>query len=278
MVVPKRLFNFYINSSIHVALSVYALTYITLLEFDLPYDASALYFVFYATITGYNFVKYFGLAKFHHRRLAGWLKAIQIFSLFSFVLMCYYALQLSAELWVVVMIFAGITFFYAIPFLPKRIFVDKQQNLRSIGGLKVYIIALVWTGVTVVLPLINNGKNFDVDAFLLCVQRFLYIVLLMLPFEIRDLKFDSIKLSTIPQQIGLKRTKLMGIVLSILILLMEFLKTDVTSQSTFAVFLVLTITTILVLKATVKQGSYYSSFWVEGLPIFWLIIVLSTNY
>ena len=76
------------NSSIHVALAVYAMTWITLLSFDLAYDENALYFVFYATITAYNFVKYFGLAKFHHRRLASWLKAIQVFSAIAFILMC----------------------------------------------------------------------------------------------------------------------------------------------------------------------------------------------
>jgi len=58
----KQLFNFYINSSIHVALAVYALAYITLVEYDIEYDENVLYFVFYATITGYNFVKYFGIS------------------------------------------------------------------------------------------------------------------------------------------------------------------------------------------------------------------------
>ena len=44
----KHLFNFYLNSSIHVALSVYALTWITLIKFEIDYDKSVLYFVFYA--------------------------------------------------------------------------------------------------------------------------------------------------------------------------------------------------------------------------------------
>ena len=44
----KQVFDFYINSSIHVALAVFSLAWITLLEFDLAYDESVLYFVFYA--------------------------------------------------------------------------------------------------------------------------------------------------------------------------------------------------------------------------------------
>ena len=59
MTLLKQLFNFYINSSIHVALAVYSLTYITLVEYGIKYDEDVLYFVFYSTITGYNFVKFF---------------------------------------------------------------------------------------------------------------------------------------------------------------------------------------------------------------------------
>ena len=33
-------------------------------------------------------------------------------------------------------------------------------------------------------------------------QRFLFVVVAILPFEIRDIQYDSLKLSTIPQQIG----------------------------------------------------------------------------
>ena len=53
-------------------------------EFEIDFNISLLWFVFFASITGYNFVKFFGLAKFHHRSLATWLKLIQVISIFSF--------------------------------------------------------------------------------------------------------------------------------------------------------------------------------------------------
>ncbi|MGE5944993.1 MAG: hypothetical protein ACM31G_11705, partial [Flavobacteriales bacterium] len=157
MALFKQLFNFYINASIHVALSVLSLTWITLIEFIIPYDRDVLCFVFFSSITGYNFVKYFGIAKFHHRSLATWLKAIQVFSFFSFLMLCYFTLKLNTVSLLYILGFGLVTFFYAIPFLPKRFFIDNQYNLRSISGLKVYLIALVWSGVTVFLPLINNN-------------------------------------------------------------------------------------------------------------------------
>src|SRR5690554_4598680 len=91
----KQIFDFYIDSSIHVALAVFALSWITLLRFHIPYDSAALYFIFFASISGYNFVKYFGIARFRHRSLTNWLKCIQLFSLVCFLFMCHYALQLE---------------------------------------------------------------------------------------------------------------------------------------------------------------------------------------
>jgi len=274
MAVFKKLFDFYINSSIHVALSVYALTYITLLELSIPYNEALLYFVFYATITGYNFVKYFGLARFHHRSLANRLKIIQVFSFFCFVLMCYYGFQLPIETLLYLGVFGVITFFYAIPFLPRRFFIDKNHNFRSISGLKIYVIGFVWTGVTVFLPVLNNEMVLSLDIIISGVQRFAFVILLMLPFEIRDLKFDHLKLSTIPQKIGIKPTKILGCVLAILVFLLEFFKDEITQLGIFDLTIVLFTTTVLVLLSKINQNKYYSAFWVEGIPIYWLVLLV----
>ena len=274
----KQLFNFYINSSIHVALSVFSLSWISLIEFEISYDASVLCFIFFSSITGYNFVKYFGIAKFHHRSLATWLKAIQLFSLFSFLILCYYTFKLNTISLFYIAGFGLITFFYAIPFLPKHLFVDSQHNLRSISGLKVYLIALVWCGVTVFLPLINNDYAINSDVFVTGIQRFIFIIVLMLPFEIRDLRYDSLKLATIPQKIGVWRTKMMGMVLLICFLLLEFLKNNVSLNYLMVLFIMTVITMLFLMVSKKEQGKYFSSFFVEGLPILWLILLLLFNY
>lgn len=269
MMFLKQIFNFYINSSVHVALSVCSLTWISLLMLDLSYSGPVLYFVFYATITGYNFVKYFGIAKFHHKQLTNWLKLIQILSFICFVLMCYYAIQLEPYTHIFIGGFAIFTMLYAIPLIPK-----KNNSLRNISGLKVYIIALVWVGVTVFIPLINAGKSVNIDVVILGVQRFLFILVLMLPFEIRDLKFDNIKLSTIPQKIGVKNTKSLGLVLLIIFFLLEFFKNE-TNLKTISVLLIITVLTgLLVFFSKMEQRKYYCSFWIEGIPILWLILSL----
>jgi general stress protein CsbA len=274
MRVFKQLFDFYINASIHVALAVYALSWVTLFEFEIPYDENVLYFIFYASITGYNFVKYFGVAKFHHRSLANWLKTIQIFSFFCFLLMCYYAWQLNQSTLLCIAVFGLITFFYAIPFLPKHFFVDQQQNLRSVSGLKIYLIALVWSGVTVFLPLINNGYPINWDVIITAIQRFIFVIVLMLPFEIRDLAFDSLKLSTVPQKIGVLATKLLGMVLLTVMFFMEFLKDETATLWIVVLAVVAVVTGWFVLCSKTERNKYYTAFWVEGVPILWLALLL----
>ena len=265
----KQLFNFYLNSSIHVSLSVFSLTWITLLELDLAYNEPVLYFIFYASITGYNFVKYFGIAKFHHRQLAGWLKVIQILSFICFCLMCFYLFQLRFLTLTYVFVFGVLTFLYAIPFLLK-----KDMSLRTIGGLKVFVIALIWTGVTVIIPVVNESVSFTSDIALMGFQRFLFILVLMIPFEIRDLKFDSENLQTIPQRIGISRTKYLGIILLGAFFLLEFLKDETNSNQILILLIVCFLTAILILLSKVNQGRYYSAFWVEALPLIWLMLVI----
>ncbi|WP_290702137.1 hypothetical protein [Lacinutrix sp.] len=274
MRIIKQLFDFYLNSSIHVALAVYSLSWITLREFNILYDENILFFIFFATITGYNFVKYFGIAKFHHRSLTDALKAIQVFSLICFVLLCYYTFQLPLITLGYIAIFGLVTFLYAIPFIPKNFYLDNQQNLRAISGLKVYIIALVWAGVTVFLPLINNDFDWNVDVYITAFQRFVFVIVLMLPFEIRDLKYDSIKLATIPQRIGVKLTKIIGSLLLLFFFFVEFFKDFSTYLNNIGNLILVCLTLFFLIFANKKRNRYYSSFWVESIPIIWLLIIL----
>lgn len=276
MQVLKRIIDFYINSSIHVALAVCGLVWVTLLNFNVGADLDFVFFIFFATITGYNFVKYFGLAKFHHRILASWLKAIQIFSLLCFVGLANYTFKLKTE---TIFYFLGlglITFLYAIPFLPKKIFVE-AGNLRAIGGLKIYVIAFVWTCVTVLIPLLNENYVLDSDMVIEFVQRFLYVVIATLPFEIRDMKYDSLKLATIPQKIGIYKTKVIGVLLIVLVFLLEFFKDEFYVNKTIILSVICVLLLLFLLFSTKNQKHYYSSFWVEGIPILWAILT-TANY
>ena len=72
----KILFRFYINASIHVGIAVYAFVRIAEQYLEIATNSALNYAIFFGTITGYNFVKYAGVAKLHHRSLTNNLKMI----------------------------------------------------------------------------------------------------------------------------------------------------------------------------------------------------------
>jgi hypothetical protein len=96
----------------------------------------------------------------------------------------------------------------------------------------------------------------------------------MLPFEIRDMKYDSLKLSTIPQQIGITKTKVIGLSILAMFFFLEYLKDDIDSNAILIQLSITCITALSVLFAYKNQGKYYSSFWVESIPIIWLLLIL----
>lgn len=274
MGVLKSLLNFYINSSIHVSIAVVAFVYITCYQLDLNCDKNLLLVLFYASICGYNFVKYYELVKFHHKKLTSWLKSIQFLTLFSFIAMLYYGVNLKFNAIWVALLMGVLTFFYAIPVLPKPILIDNNKNLRQISGLKIYVIAFVWSVVTVIIPVLNSSENVDLDISITAIQRFLIVIVLMLPFEIRDLNYDTLKLSTIPQKIGIKQTKALGLILLIIVVLIEFFKDDIDTSHLWSLIVFTSLTALFTLFSRKQQSPYYSAFWVESLPFFWVIVLV----
>ena len=88
----KQLLDFYINSSIHVALSCFALVKVTYLMLNITNDNSVAFFAFFGTIVGYNFVKFDALARANKNKMRSELKAITLISFASLLLVIFYLL------------------------------------------------------------------------------------------------------------------------------------------------------------------------------------------
>lgn len=263
-----NIFNFYINSSIHVSLAVIALQVVGACSLDIIIDKNLLYFTFFATITGYNFIKYSGLAKWHHLSLTESLKTIQIFSLLSFVAMLLCMTQLKREVVVACAILGCVTGFYALPVFREK------RNLRALPGLKIYTIAMVWATVTVALPVLQMKMTLTWDMGLTWLQHFLFVVVITLPFDIRDLQYDAPGLRTIPMALGVSRAKIFGICFLVVFVLIEALKDKITSKTVLSLLVIAICSCVLLLRSKESQSRYYASFWIEGLPIFWAALLL----
>lgn len=264
----KRLFDFYLQSSIHVAFSVMALIYVTYLKLNITLNESVIYFGFFGTIVAYNFIKYDEIARVKKIKLTTNFKAIIAVSFLAGIFTLYFFLQLSLTTKIIAFATLFLTVLYTLPFFPHT------SNMRNWSGIKIYLVAITWVGVTVFLPVIDAGESFTAVVILKCFQRFILVYVLMLIFEIIDLQFDDLKLKTMPQKLGVKKTKQLNYLLILVFFVIECFKKD-----TLHHFLISTAVVLILLLftyfASSQRNKYYSSFWVESVPLFWLILLLA---
>jgi hypothetical protein len=273
MQIFKKLLDFYFNSSIHVALSVGSLVLMTQYMFHIFDDTATLYFAFFGTIVGYNFVKYDALARTQKLQMRNQLKGIAFLSFLSLTVTTYYFFQLQRVTQIIGFVFFVIILLYTLPFFPNR------KNARNWAGIKIYIVALCWVGVTLVLPIINAGIPIATDFYLKCLQRFLLIFVLILIFEIIDLLNDDPHLKTVPQQIGVKQTKILGFVLLLIFCSLEVF--NVYSNDNIKIqfidlplqMIVAVVIAIFLAFSNEFRSKYYTSFWVESIPIIWYLLL-----
>lgn len=268
MRVFKLIVDFYIKGSIHVGLSCYALVRMTQHMFHISYEDSIAHFAFFGTIVGYNFVKYDALARAKKIQMRNELKAIALFSFCCFILVGYYFFQLQRVTQIVAVVFLSITLLYTFPFFPTK------RNARNWAGVKIYIVALCWVGVTLGLPILNAEIPITADFYLKCLQRFILIFVLVLVFEIIDLANDDPHLKTVPQQIGVRRTKLLGLLLLLPFYFLEFLKSNFDKNQLVVNLLLVIMISLFLIFANDKRSKYYTSFWVESIPIVWWMLLI----
>jgi uncharacterized membrane protein len=263
----KRLFDFYLAGSLHVALAVYALVRMTQWQLGLEENQAVAWFAFFGTVAGYNFVKYDELLRI--RRSAKLkIRAYALLSLICFVgaAWCFFKFRLLTQ------VLSGavllLTALYTLPFFPNR------RNARNWAGIKIYIVALCWVGVTVLLPVVDAGHRIDADVILKSLQRFILVFVLVLIFEIVDLCRDDPHLQTVPQQIGVRRTKFAGFVLMAFWLALGFLCDREPGLRTADAFVTLVVFLFL-LFADQDRPQYYTAFWAESIPVLWYLAALA---
>lgn len=262
----KQIFDFYIQASIHVSFTALALVFMTNHMFNQRFDLEVACFTFFGTLFGYNFVKY----EVYFRQklpLRKSLSPILILSLLAFIASGFSFFKLEKQTQIAALLFLGMTLLYTIPLF------SSQTNMRNWSGIKIYIVALCWAGVTTLLPLLNAGMDFSQDLAIKFGQRFLLIIVLVLIFEIIDLKDDDPSLFTVPQRIGVRKTKWLGILLLIPFYVLEFFKTAVDDLQLMVNAILVIVTSAFLLFANENRSRYYTTFWVECIPMFWLALL-----
>ncbi|MBK1897173.1 UbiA prenyltransferase family protein [Chryseobacterium paridis] len=137
--------------------------------------------------------------------------------------------------------------------------------IRKIPLLKVFYVGLVWA-------LVNCWLTLPEFSFSIFLTSFFFITALVLPFDIRDMKSDTVK--TFPQIIGIQNTKYLAYILVFISSILASFYLD--HQYALSFFLTSIITYILIYYSENKRDDAYFSFGVEtcsALPFLFLGIM-----
>ena len=269
MLFLRNLFDVYIKTSFHVALMVLCFFEITHFQWSAASALRDRVLVFSLAFLGYNAIKYYPFPKKIMTTL-GLYKVLIPVGILGFLSSVYIFFLLSFQGQVLLFICFLFCVAYAVPIHAKF------GNLRNQYGLKIFIVAMCWTLLTAVLPLIDL-VSWNLTHYLFFLERFILVFIATLPFEIRDAAMDQKELGTIPQLIGESKTRWLGVALLFLLLGMELLIPKGANASPTAFVLMGTAYLYALFVVKKESSENITLFWVELIPaIGWLYYFIKT--
>ena len=259
----KHIFDLYLILNIHVALAVTALYMV----FNRDADITYVIFLFSSTIVSYNFIRLlsFGGNRFFIKRyytkykkpIMSFLGLILLISILAFL-----KLNLIIQLAMIPLFI--ITFLYNFDYknLPK---------FRDNGIIKILIVGFVWAGLVVLIP---HFKNINIHVLLQTLLVFFYVIMLTLGFDKRDILVDQTELKTLPQLFP-NRMIIIYLVFFLILSGLNFIIYD--NPINWLNELVIFLSTFMSFRSNTEKSFYYTAFWLEAMPIFWLFLYFINN-
>lgn len=144
----------------------------------------------------------------------------------------------------------------------------QHKRLREIGYWKIFLIAVVWSYLTMLIPLCSAGCS---DYWLLAVlfsKRALFILAITIPFDIRDRQVDSgIGLHTLPLRFGIRGAKFVAIAalaLAAAIDALLFMQQSVPWRIPLFCSITYLLSAALILLSSGKEPNYYYTALLDG--------------
>lgn len=268
----NRIVALYLNGSIHVSLAVFTLVQMTFYFCHLPFDAVVSVLAFSGTLFSYNFIKYAEVVYRHKNPFTLRLKVIIVMSIIALLVgtISFFLLNWRAQL--VTLSLLVLAVLYAIPVS------SNVSNLRNLAGLKVYIVCLCWATVTLIVPVVNAEIPISWDIGIKFTQRFILVFILIGIFEVVDLQYDDKYLKTLPQMLGITKTKWLLAFLLLPFYIIEFFKVGFQPIQAWNNLFIVLLTLFFIVYASPKRSKFFTLFWVESVPIvWWLIVVVQGN-
>ncbi len=178
-------------------------------------------------------------------------------------LFCFFQLKTITKLMVILV--SSVSLFYPI--------------LRKIPFLKIFLISFSWAFSTVALIYFENNLDFNQNYYVSIISRTCFILGITVPYDIRDIKHDRLKLNTIPLFFGVDVAKKIALTFLAIYLCIEcylYLKGFALNFiiSTSLCFLY---SFFIVKNLNKNKSDYYYSFWLESCSISLLVFLIITS-
>ncbi len=285
----KRLFrqavDFLLYSNVFIALCASSQAMITYQLLHVKAEFPVLALLFCSTIAMYNFSmlisKPENYKKSPHRRVR-WIYShyrlmitMSIIAIISLLPLC---LFLSLQGIILIGFTAFLSICYSLPLFSIN---DRRFGLRNIPGLKLFLIALIWSMSTVLFPIVEASAKLHAiiptsDVVILTGMNFLFIAAITIPFDVRDLFQDRFyNLKTLPVVFGAEKSIwLAQTFLAIhVVLLFVFSKGEVNAAN-IGLTLAALITAYTIHRSPSGKTEYYYFFFLDGTMIMQLLLVL----
>lgn len=255
----KKFQEFILFSSIFIASCAVAFCMETNILLGLPLSSFSFYcFVFGATLAQYNLhyvVKTVAIQ--NSERLAWSLRNRKIHLLLlaaGSVLIAISFFSFHLKHFIILVCLGVIAFLYSFPFLPF----GKKKRIKDYGFFKIITLAFLWTLVTVWFPV--NSMPFDTGLFLFVfVQRFVFMFVLCLLFDVRDIEIDKKEnIRTLAVALGNKNSYLLAYLSLILFVVLCVAQYFYLPHTGFLIAMLLSASaTLLILEVSKKTNSDY---------------------
>ncbi|MDX5427522.1 MAG: hypothetical protein LPK46_04855 [Bacteroidota bacterium] len=272
----RNIGRFLAYSNLWVGMNVMALTMLTFLQTGtvmIPY----LIFSFLGTFVIYNYARAFEPSEDSltvANPIRSWMvhhsTGLLVMTFLAVPVILWIVLGFSFSSWGWLVAAAVISLAYPLPIQPQ-----KRGGVRYQQGIKIFAIAFVWVIVTYILPLIESGITPDLDHALGATERFLFIIGITIPFDIRDMKDDDRELSTLPMILGVGGARFLAIAClvgaMILLSLRQWYFGAWPLGSFYAQVVALFFAIILVRGSNDQRDDLYFSFLLEGTSLIWFL-------
>lgn len=255
-------------SNIYIAIAAGLMMMQSCIILNLP--ASKLsWLTFFGTLFLYNFHR---LYRFRKSRLVNasryqWVidhrPLLVILTITGVMGSVYFAQQLRLQSFIFLFLLSLIALAYVIEFIGKS---PSKKALRDVPGLKIFIVAMVWSAFVVILPTVQFN-NYHADITVVFFEKCFFIFAITVPFDIRDQHFDKKHQKTLPQLLGTNGAVaigIIGILISMALCIILYIHSTYTALYLVSQFVAYGFSAWLIFLSKKTRNELFYSFLVDG--------------